>query len=226
MKRQSLFLIFCLALTLGLLQAYTAFRDHFSPVHEQAREISALKMEVEREKLKTAWAEQQHLDFQQEVAQVLPNFKNIPETPKTLGLRGLASVTQKPMGSVDFSRGLLDQAKASFRQGDYLAATKEFRQLIQKYPTSPLVIESHFFLAEGYFLAGKYQECLDVVDHMLAFYPEHDLTGFILLRQGQVLEGRHRGEEAAEVYSVIKKKFSHNQELSSQADRLLKAVSR
>jgi hypothetical protein len=56
---------------------------------------------------------------------------------------------------------------------------------------------------------------------MVTQFPDHELTGFILLRQGQILISRHRPEEAGEVFHLVKTKFSYNHELSSQADKLL-----
>ena len=64
---------------------------------------------------------------------------------------------------------------------------------------------------------GQQQEGLDVIDQMMAQFPQHELTGFIMLRMGQILQIRNRVEEASEVYRLVGHNFPSNHELVSQA---------
>jgi TolA-binding protein len=86
------------------------------------------------------------------------------------------------------------------------------------------VIQAYFFWAESLYMNHQQQECLDVVDQMMTQFPDHELTGFIMLRMGQILQERSRTEEAAEVFKVVRQNFAGNVELKTQADKLLRAI--
>jgi TolA-binding protein len=223
-KGNSLFIIFCLVLTMGLMESYYLFQEHFSPVHENQRQISKLKKQVELKKLEVAELEARIYDFQQQVALQLPALQQIEKSPKTLPLRSLASVTQKPLEGFELSGILNERAQIEFRKKDFKSSAQTFRSLIQKYPTSPLVIQAYFFLAESLFLSGQQQECLDIIDQMISLYPDQELTGFIMLRMGQVLQVRNRSEEAGEVYRTVMQAFASNLELRNQAQKLMQSV--
>ncbi len=200
------------------------FERYFSPHKDDLKKIAHLEEALEEKELRIAQLESQMVDFQQEVASALPALKKIPASPKTFPLRSLASVTQKPIDAFEMSGALSEKARAEFRRGDFKSAAKDFNALTEKFPTSPLVIQAYFFWAESLYLNKQYQECLDVVDQMMVQFPEHELTGFIMLRMGQILQSRSRGEEATEVYKVIGKKFAGNYELKTQAEKLAKSV--
>jgi TolA-binding protein len=222
MKSQTyLFVIFCLLLTTGLIEANHLFHDYFSPMKAQQEHIVRLEAQVERQKLQVAMLKNQIADETQQVAWAVPALENMKPGSKNYALRNIASVSQAATESLDLSKPLLEQAKAEFRRGEYDQSARTFQELMKKYPTSPVLVESLFFQAESYFMNGKYQECLDVVDHMITQFPDHELTGYILLRQGQILEARHRSEEAEEVFRLVMKKFAYNHELSKQAKKML-----
>lgn len=222
MKSQTyLFVIFCLILTTGLIEVNDLVHDYFSPMKAQKEHIAKLEAQVERQKLQVAMLKNQIVDEAQQVAWAVPALDKMKPDSKNYALRNIASVSQTAIQPLDLSKSLLEQAKAEFRRGEYPQSAQAFADLMKKYPTSPVIVESLFFQAESFFMMGKYQECLDVVDHMLTHYPDHELTGYILLRQGQILEARHRSEEAEEVFRLIMKKFAYNHELSTQAKKLL-----
>lgn len=223
-KQNFLFLTVCLILLTGIMQAYFVFERHFSPHKDDAQKIAKLSVALEEKNLRIASLESQLVDFQQEIAAQLPALKKLDPSPKTFQLRSLASVMQKPLDAFEMSGSLSEKAKADFRRGDFSAAAKSFAHLTQKYPTSPLVIQAYFFWAESLYLNSRHQECLDVIDQMMTQFPEHELTGFIMLRMGQILQARSRTEEAAEVFKVVGKTFASNTELKVQADKLVKSI--
>jgi len=59
---------------------------------------------------------------------------------------------------------------------------------------------------------------------MVGLFPEHDLTGFALMRMGQILTARERLEDAEQVYKTILSNFS-NVALLEQTNKLLKDIS-
>lgn len=215
-----LFIIFCLILLTGLMQSYALFKDHFSPHRFDQKKIAELKIQLEKEKLQRVLVQNQFYDYQQELAAEIPELESIQKDSKTYQLRSLASVSQVPLNGFEMSKSILEKAKEQFRDGRYDEAAQSFSGLTLKYPTSPQVIEAYFFLGESYFMARKAQECLDVVDKMMNHFPEHELTGFLMLRMGQLLQARGRTDEAHEVFSTVASKFAYNQELKTQAQRL------
>lgn len=223
-KQNFLFLTFCLVILSGIMQAYFRFDRHFSPHKDDLKKIAHLQSELEEKEMRITAVEAQFVDFQQEIASQLPALQKLDKNPKTFQLRNLASVTQKPIDSFEMSSTLSEKARAEFRKGDFKNSAKSFAQLTEKFPTSPLVVQAYFFWAESLYLNKQFQECLDVVDQMMTQYPEHELTGFIMLRMGQILQSRSRGEEASEVYRLVGKNFSSNSELKKQAEALGRSV--
>jgi len=223
-KQNFLFITVCLVLVTGIMQSYFLFEKHFSPHKDDQRKIAELKDLVEEKNLRIAQLETQLVDFQQEVASQLPALKKITPSPKSFQLRSLASVTQKPLNAFEMSGTLSEKARAEFRRGDFNSSAKTFASLTQKFPTSPLVIQAYFFWAESLYMNKQPQDCLDVVDQMMTHFPEHELTGFIMLRMGQILQARSRTEEAAEVFKIVSQNFATNSELRVQADRLSKSI--
>jgi hypothetical protein len=55
---------------------------------------------------------------------------------------------------------------------------------------------------------------------MMNQFPDHELTGFLMLRMGQVLQAQNRTEEAGEVFRVIESHFAFNHELRGQAKKM------
>jgi TolA-binding protein len=225
MKSQNfLFLTFCLVLVMGLMQSFFFFKDYFSPIKAYQHKISTMHLKLEKEKLRSAQFRNQVFDFQQEVAATLPALNKISPIPENFQLRSLASVTQKPLNAFEMSGALSEKARAEFRRKEYIQAAHTFELLTQKYPTSPKVIQAYFFWAESLFMSNQAQDCLDVIDVMITQFPDADLTGFIMLRMGQILEVKSRSEEAKEVYRTVAVKFAGNHELMSQAEKLYKGI--
>jgi TolA-binding protein len=226
MRNQShgLFLVFCLMLVIGLMHSFHRFQNYFSPEKDLRRQISRMDADLARQKLQVALAENQLRDYQYQVAQVLPEQLSKAKNSEKYQLRSLASVSRKSFDAFDFSGGLMDEAKNKFNQKRYDQAIKTLKTLMDQYPASPRVIEAHFFMAESLYLLGKTQECLDVIEQMMAVFPDHELTGYIMLRMGQVLEERSRLDEATSVYETVQNSFADNKLLAQQAAQLEKNV--
>ncbi len=223
-KGNFLFCTFCLVVTMGLMESFSMFNAHFSPEVENQKRIAQLQRQVELKKLQAAELQNQIIDFQQQVALQLPALQRISPSSKNFQLRSLASITQAPTKQFDLSATLLDRGQAQFRDKNFTASAQTFHSLINQFPTSPLVIQAHFFWAESLFLSGEQQKCLDVIDQMIELYPEQELTGFIMLRMGQILQARNRGDEASEVYRAVEQNFASNQELAHQAKEMLQST--
>lgn len=222
--RTSLFITFCLVLLIGILQFYSEVQKYFSPEKELRHHVANLNRDLERQKLKVMVAERQFADYETQVASLLPiDFKG--GSSENYQARSIASVAsgRVSLKSIDLSSVILARAKSEFQAKNYRQAIVELTELIQTYPASPSLIEAYFFLAESYYLSDRPEDCLAQVDKMMQLFPDSELTGFIMIRMGQILNSRNRREEAIEVFKTIRQEFSYNKDLVKQTDKLLLA---
>lgn len=227
MKRvsNSLFAIVCLSITVGLLLGYNEFTSYFSQGKEFQVQVQQLKKRVEREEFKYALLQNQLADFKQSVAAVLPPNSAIRNEVAGYEVRNFASALRVPASEVqiDLSGVHFEKGKKLFKEQKYEKAIKEFRRVLDEFPLSRFKVESHFFIAEAYFLQKDYKNSLDMIDQMLQQYPDNDLTGFVMLRMGQISELNNRLEEASEVYKTVESHFN-NEQLKNQAHKLSEGI--
>lgn len=223
MKNQnSLFVVFCLCLTIGLVAVYGVFIDYFNGHQEYEMRLSLMENQVKKERFNNSLLTYQLKDFQQTVAQALPDNKKLQAR---YDLKGIASAVRAPASeaAIDLSPVLFERGKKSFTAHNYEKAIKEFNDLLEKYPLTAHGVEANFFIAESYFLKKDFRNCLSAIDSMVTQYPDNDLTGFILLRMGQISEYNNQVDEASEVYNTVLKNFK-NEDLKKQARKLAASV--
>lgn len=211
---------------MGLLQFWNKSQEYFSPVKELQGQVAVLEKNMQREKLKLALASAQLRDFQESVAVVLPAEKKNQLSGMTdFKMAQISSVVRVPASeSLDLSLVYMSRAKSSFRDRKYSQAVLEFTEVIDKFPSSSLAPEAMFMLAESYYLGSKPNESLDIIEQMMTLFPENEMTGFIMLRMGQIFQERRKPEEAAEVYRTVIDQFGQNPSLKKQAEKLLKTT--
>lgn len=221
----SLFLIVCLSLTVGLLAGYNEFTDYFNQGKEYQIQVQHLQKKVEKEELKNALLRHQLVDFKQSVAVALPPNSVIRDQIVHYEFANFASGLRVPASEaqLDLSGTLFEKGKKLFSEQKYEKSIKEFRRLLEEYPLSRYKVESHFFIAEAYFLQKDYKTSLDMIDQMVQQFPDNDLTGFVMLRMGQISELNNRLEEASEVYKTVQHSFKNSQ-LRLQAHKMIEGI--
>ncbi len=221
----SLFLIVCLSITVGLLWGYNEFTSYFNQGKEYQLQVLQLEKKLEREEFNQALLRNQLVDFQQSVAVILPPNSQIRNEMANYELKNFAGSLRVPasVAQLDMSGVLFEKGKKLFKEQKYEKAIKEFRKVLDDYPLSRYKIESHFFMAESYFLQKDYKSSLDLVDQMVVQYPDNDLTGFVMLRMGQISELNNRLEEASEIYKTVQVHFKSEQ-LRKQAHVLISGL--
>ncbi|MGZ6469512.1 MAG: tetratricopeptide repeat protein [Bdellovibrio sp.] len=204
------------------MSVYSVFVGYFNGQKFYEKNIARLHDQIDKEKLNNSLLTYQLKDFQQTVAQVFPNENKLQ---KNYNLRSLASVMRTPASieGLDLSGVYYEKAKKSFTEGNYDKAVQEFYDLLDKYPISKHSIEAHFFIAESYYLKKDFRSSLAEIDKMVMQYPQHDLTGFILLRMGQISELNNQTEEASEIYKTVLNHFE-NETLKKQAKTLVQNI--
>lgn len=221
--QQFVFLAGCFCVTAGLVWAYSIFWRHFESAPEQ-KMLEMARHQVEEEQLRNKLLNAQLFDFSQEVALRLPKGSRQELLAEGRGIADLASAVRAPASiPVDLSGVFLERGKEFFREKNLKASHEQFKQLLDRYPSSPRAVEAYFFLAETAYLQQDYKTCLETSDLMLKQFPDHELTGFILLRVGQISESTQKVSEALEIYQTVQKSFAHPK-LKEQAKMLEKGL--
>ncbi len=117
-NQNSFFVIFALSLTAGLLGVYSVFVGHFNGQQVYEYKISALQKQVEKERFQQALLSYQLKDFQQSVAQVLPDNKTLQANYE---LNTLATAVRAPASSaaLDLSGVIFARGKKFFQNKDF-----------------------------------------------------------------------------------------------------------
>src|SRR5690606_34882916 len=107
------FYVYILVLTMGLMQAYSFFKTHFSGVEELRERVAQLERQVEQEKVKTQVAYHEAEVIRQDIAALLPD--KIRSQKEGYQVRSLASVlqVQEPL-DIDSSKTYLQKGKELF----------------------------------------------------------------------------------------------------------------
>ncbi|HEX4926287.1 MAG TPA: tetratricopeptide repeat protein [Bdellovibrionales bacterium] len=216
--------LWILILAIGFMQWYYVVARHFGGEGEMKVTIEKLREKLEQERLSHALARQQMREFKQAVAAIIPEIED--EDRELYQVRNLASIVVNPdldKIKIEKAATLFERGKERFRTGEYERANEIFNTLIRKYPDSIHVVESYFFYAEGHYKEGQYEECLKTIDNMVSLFPEHELTGYSLLRMGQILTSRDRIEDAEQIYRTVLQNFNYGQ-LNEEAQRLLREI--
>ena len=216
-----------MTLTAAWAFSYAKFEKHFADPKLYVSQIHRLEKEVAQERAKQILLHDQILQFRTEVATVLPELlKKNPSGEKGYPMRNLASVTG--MGEADQLRARLasmqfEKAKKYFRLKDFSTAQRTLDEFIRKSPFSIHIAEAYFLLAETYYRLEDYESSILTVEKMVELFPEHELTGFSLLRVGKIYEYKDRPEEAVDIYKAVLKTFPHRG-VASQARESLRSV--
>lgn len=214
-KNSFLFIIFCVSLSFAWVEFRHAFERFYGDEKFLRQELVQQERKTELEKIKIAKLQNQLTDVRVEMAKL--DLKDLKSATWVQALRWPASE-----GAQDLSAAQFESARALFRQKEYAAAAKAFDQVIEDFPIAPSVHEAAFLRVESYFLSGDLVRALDSIDFMLDQYPDQLLTGYALLRMGQIYQQRNQAEKAVEVFRIVQHQFGASSELGRQAQFFLK----
>lgn len=222
--RNSWFQVFSLILFCGFLAFYGFLRERVSPVQTLEKQVAHLEEKKQAAEFRELLAKAQLNDFKTQVATLLPEAVKTRSVEEAYPLRDLASVVAKGEAlSIERASSLFEKAKTQFREKNFEDANVLFHEVIDKYPESIHVVESHFLLAEGLYQLREDEKAVQTIETMISLFPESELTGFSLLRLGKIFEKQDRLEDAADVYRSVLVNFKQP-EIATQATTALKAV--
>lgn len=225
MKKNSVFLFSCLMSTALILSLYSFTlpylqRDIDMEIRyaEMLKQNEKLTVENQLIKEKLEDVSMYALELIEKVNQSLPKNERMHELLKTnsrqVQLRSPASVKPLDMSEVAF-KDLQSLIKAE----KYVECVVTCDKFLQTNPGSARLVEVHYFLAESYYQLKEYKKSIEYIEKMMTLFPDHELTGFALLRMGQMSQMRSRQDEAVEIFTVIQKNYQ-NKFLKSQAATL------
>lgn len=222
---RSLIPFFALVLSGFYLQAYWVMRERYNEVPELTRRLELSEERLAQEKFRLSLQEEQIRAFKMDVAATLPpSLKGVVQPSKLYQMRNLASVmkqgrNESVTGMV--AETLFSTGKILFRDGHYDRSNRLFKKLIERYGYATQAIEAHFLLAEGQYQMGDMEGATNTIHSMIELFPESELTGFAMIRLGQIFESRDRYEDAVQIYRTVLRSYPYRS-VASQAELKLR----
>ena len=191
-------------------------------------EIVKMKLENSEELLQEVTLQSKLREFEMRelkmaVASQLPSaLKSKLNFQENYHMRNLASVVEAPVAELNIDQGstLFESGKQAFREKKFEGAISKLEKFQAQYTNSSRLPEALFLLSESYFQIGKNESCVRTISSMTEQFPESELTGFALLRLGQIYEAEDRIEDSADIYRLIIQWFE-NPDLKRQAETAL-----
>lgn len=226
MKLQS-FVALILMLTIAWMNFYANVRETYNGVDEYKAQVVESLKELENERIARSIDHEQFLDFQQTVATLMPDaIRENGDGEEGYPLRSLAStIAGKDAEKLrqTIARTLFEKSKDYFRKKEYEKASKGFREVIRRFSYTPFVTESYFLLSESQFQLNEMEESVTTIQTMVEQFPQHELTGFALVRLGRIYEIQNRNEEAVDIYKTVILSFPQR-DVASQAKSSLRGL--
>ncbi len=198
----------CLVMTLLSLLFLSEVRGKLNAAREYKELSEFWKSKVAREQLKKLMVMGQFADFKQEVALLIPEkIKKSEAEEEQNRLRDLASVipheSRHKIHIGQSAKELLAAGKSLVKNRKYQEGIKVLEALIDQYPDSHHVVESHYLIVEAYSQLQESKDVIKWVDKMVELFPSNRLTGYSLLKMGQIYETEGRGDDAVRIYKTI-----------------------
>ncbi len=222
------FFSFTLLLTASIFVFYVVVNNELSGVDLLVIENKLLKHELKKSTLKQELIKFHFETYRQDVAEILPEvLLKKSKGERSFPLRSLASVTQRHSNDRVFSRlgkKLFIRGQRAFRLGGYKESVKALEVFVSDYSYSRHVIEAYSLLTESYYQLGDLEKSVKFIEAMVDQFPNHELTGFALVRMGTILSQQDRRDEAGQVYMTVMEAYKSTPSLRNQARLLLSGL--
>jgi len=119
---------------------------------------------------------------------------------------------------------LYEFARQAFNVGDYNAARKSFKELMERFPDSELCDNARFWIGESYFREKWYEKAILEYQKVVDDYPKGNKAPAALLKQGMAFHLIGKDKEARLVFEKLMKLFPDSSDARA-AQQKLKALS-
>jgi len=105
------------------------------------------------------------------------------KTEQGTGVAGSPPSSSQEMPTQDME-GAYHQAYATFKQGDYPTALRQFEVFLDTYPTSEYADNARYWIGECYHQLGDHERAIVEYEKVIQQYPHGDKVPSALLKQG------------------------------------------
>lgn len=219
-----IFIQFSTLLLLGLSWSFQKFDVFFAEKSGDKEQIQILKNQLEIKEFETKISLLENDKMNQQVLSLLDQDSRLKNNSLVkdhikLGLRTPASVHK-----LDFSLLRIEELRSLFREKKYSKVIELGERILSQEKTFIVKPEVLFFLSESYFLNKQYEKSVEKINQLINLYPEHIMTGYSLLRLGNISEKSEQVNEAESIYKIIIAQF-HDSALTGEAKKLLSNLS-
>jgi len=95
-----------------------------------------------------------------------------------------AAPAAAPAAASATEQAAYDAAFKSLRAGDYVTASRGFRDFLTKYPDSALAPNAYYWLGESYYVTMNYPVAIEAFQRLVKQYPQSDKVSDGLLKVG------------------------------------------
>jgi len=228
MRKNGIFLVTALITLLFWQWAYFEVKGHYNGLIEAEHEISSLREQMTRAKVKTELTQYQFDLFKQHIVAKIPEVIDQVVPLRQKEGRALASVLQKPneefltLAQFDTS---IEEMKFLFEERQFQTVIRKGKLLLEQNPISSSLPSVYFMLAESYFQVNQFDSCFNIAEQMISLFPDNPKTGYVMLRIGIFLKEKNRIEEAQNMFSLVHNAFAKEQDLKNQSEKLLADLS-
>ncbi|WP_181016740.1 tol-pal system protein YbgF [Luteibacter rhizovicinus] len=100
------------------------------------------------------------------------------------GQQAAAAPANAPAAASVTEQAAYDAAFKSLRAGDYVTASRGFRDFLTKYPDSALAPNAYYWLGESYYVTMNYPVAIEAFQRLVKQYPQSDKVSDGLLKVG------------------------------------------
>ena len=100
------------------------------------------------------------------------------------GQQAAAAPANAPAAASATEQAAYDAAFKSLRAGDYVTASRGFRDFLTKYPDSALAPNAYYWLGESYYVTMNYPVAIEAFQRLVKQYPQSDKVSDGLLKVG------------------------------------------
>lgn len=117
------------------------------------------------------------------------------------------------------AQNLYSRAYDALVQRNYRAATEDFEQFVQNFPTDPLAGQAYFWLGEASFTNGQYRQAADSFLKSSTNYPQNEKAAESLLKLGISLRRLGEQKAACSSFAELSRRFPTATPILQRAER-------
>ena len=200
-----------------LSHGYVHLKAHLGEEPILRDQVASLQSQLAQERFRVALKEGEIQDIKSMVARQLPGFLKEEQSYQARNIASVVS-TPKPL-KIDVSEPLFAEGQKLFQERAFKKSAEVLARFTEQYPVHERTTEAYFLLTESLYLSGDYPKTLGMVKTMMTQFPENPLTGYSLLRMGQVLQERSRLKDAKQIFESVLENYEEPK-LKLQAKKL------